>query len=431
MRSPNTQGCARRSSRWAFALIAIPVFALCFVTAAGANPQNASLVSETAEGPSSSRAGVIPTREGLQLTVKADCAGVQIFTDAPHEVAYSVHMDARTAPADASALLQDFSLTAHRTPRGVMLVGRALQERDCRNTVIYEIHVPHRYALDVAVQSGSIAAQDIDGGVTFSTGGGDLRLGSVGSLDSTAKGLATAAFTAQLQTAGGDISVGDIAGGLRAATGGGQISAGDVHGPAVLRTGGGDIRVGHVFGAARLSSGGGNIAAQKIDGALWAETDGGQVEIGDATPRAAFAPQFPANESGAFSAAMLHRGSEDRQGVPALSAAPDITEFARLLDVFFWGGIRVDPVEQQKHLVTSVAPSYPEVARLAGIEGDVTLRILIDKDGTVRDIRPISGPPVLGRAAVRAVEQWRYTPALVNGYPVDVVTTVTFSFRLQ
>jgi protein TonB len=71
------------------------------------------------------------------------------------------------------------------------------------------------------------------------------------------------------------------------------------------------------------------------------------------------------------------------------------------------------------------------VARLAGIEGDVTLRILIGEDGTVRDLRPVLGPPVLARAAMRAVEQWRYAPALVDGRPVDVVTTVTFAFHLR
>jgi TonB family protein len=431
LRLPNTQGCAPRSARWAFALTATPLLALFSVIAASANPQIASLYSETAESSSTSRTGVIPTREGLQLTVKADCARVQIFTDAPNEVSYSVRLDARIAPADARALLQDFSLTAHRTPRGVVLFGSALHERDCRSAVIYEIHVPRRYSLDVAVQSGSIAAQDIDGVVAFSTGGGDLRVGSVGSLDSAAKSLANAAFTAQLETAGGDISLGDIAGGLRATTGGGQISAGDVHGPAALRTGGGDIRVGHVFGAARFLSGGGNITARKIDGGLWAETDGGRVQIGNGGPLAALEPGLSANDSAALLPALLHSSSEDQQGVPALSAVPDIAEFARLFDVFFWGGIRVDPMEQQKHLVASVAPSYPEVARLASIEGDVTLRILVDEDGTVRDIRPISGPPVLGRAALRAVEQWRYAPALVDGHPVDVVTTVTFSFRLH
>ena len=233
----------------------------------------------------------------------------------------------------------------------------------------------------------------------------------------------------RVNLAGGNIFAGDIGGGLRATTGGGQIFAGDVRGPAVLHTGGGEIRVGHVFGAARFSSGGGNISASKIDGGMWAETDGGRVEIGN-VPASSFAPEFSEGEGDALAIPVLHARSENEQVLP-FSDAPDISRFARVLDAFFWGGIRVDPMEQQKHLIASVPPNYPEVARLAGIEGDVTLRILIGEDGTVRDLRPVLGPPVLTRAAMRAVEQWHYAPALVDGHPVDVVTTVTFAFHLR
>src|SRR4029077_1051567 len=173
------------------------------------------------------------------------------------------------------------------------LIGQTRRGRDCRGGVIYEIHVPRRYDLDIAVQSGNIVTQDIDGLVAFSTGGGEIRAGSIGTSDAAAKALANTVFVARLETAGGDIRVGNVAGGLRAATAGGQISTGDVHGPAVLRTGGGDIHVGHVFGAARFTSGGGNIAAEKVDGGIWADTAGGRVEIGNLARLAAVALQLP------------------------------------------------------------------------------------------------------------------------------------------
>ena len=409
-------------------LIAILLFALAPVAAASANPHVSSLESETAENHSLS--GVIPTRQGLQLTFQADCGDVQIFTDAANEVSYSLHPRSGTVAHDPAALLADFSLSAHQTSRGVELIIRALKESACRVRVIYEIHVPRRYSLNVAVQSGAISAQNIDGGVAFFTGGGDIRLGSVASSAFTTPTLRNSVFAARLESAGGNIFAGDIGGGLRATTGGGQIFAGDVRGPAVLHTGGGEIRVGHVFGAARFSSGGGNISASKIDGGMWAETDGGRVAIGNVPASSAFAPEFSAGEGDALAIPVLHARSENEQVLP-FSDAPDISRFARLFDALFWGGIRIDPMEQQKHLVASVPPNYPEVARLAGIEGDVTLRILIGEDGTVRDLRPVLGPPVLARAAMRAVEQWRYAPALVDGHPVDVVTTVTFAFHLR
>ena len=418
-KTPKAQRHARGSARWS--LLAILLFALAPLAARGADPHVSSLESETAEN--HPLRGAIPTRAGLQLTVQADCGDVQIFTDAANEVSYSLHPRSATAARDPSALLADFSLSARQTPRGVELIARALKESACRDRVIYEIHVPRRYSLNVAVQSGAISAQNIDGGVAFFTGGGDIRLGSAG----TAPTPINSVFAARLESAGGNIFAGDIGGGLRATTGGGQIFAGDVRGSAVLRTGGGEIRVGHVFGAAHFSSGGGNISASKIDGGIWAEADGGRVEIGNVPASSAFAPEFSGGEG---ETSVLEARSENEEVLP-FGDGPDLNRFARLFDAFFWGGIRVDPTEQQKHLVASVPPNYPEVARLAGIEGDVTLRVLIGEDGTVRDLRPVLGPPVLARAAMRAVEAWRYAPALVDGHPVDVVTTVTFAFHLR
>jgi TonB family protein len=424
LRLPKTPGHVSGSACWT--LIAILLCAFSAVSVGSANPNNSS--SESERGENRSLSGTIPTSQGLQLTVQADCGDVQIFTDGANEVSYSLHPHSGTAARDPAALLPDFSLAARQTSRGVELISRALKETACRRRVIYEIHVPRLYSLNVAVQSGAISAQNIDGGVAFVTGGGSIRLGSVGSSDFATSTLRSV-FAARLETAGGNISTGDIAGGLRATTGGGQISAGDVHGPAVLRTGGGNIRVGHVFGATRFSTGGGNIIANKIDGGIWAETDGGKVEIGNVRASAAFAPEFSAGEGNALATPMRAR-SENEEVLP-FSDPADMSRFARLFDALFWGGIRVDSVEQQKHLVALVPPAYPEVARLAGIEGDVTLRILIDEDGTVRDLRSVLGPPVLARAAMRAVEQWRYAPALVDGHPVDVVTSVTFAFRLH
>jgi len=93
--------------------------------------------------------------------------------------------------------------------------------------------------------------------------------------------------------------------------------------------------------------------------------------------------------------------------------------------------MRVNPDEQQRRLVRAVEPEYPEAARLAGIEGDVTLRVLIGKDGMVSQVTPLGGEASLAQAAVDAVEQWHYSPALLDGRPVGVVTTVTVAYRLQ
>ena len=391
-----------------------------------------TLSSEVSEKGLPARSGRMSTRPGLQLTLRADCGKIQILTDGADEVRYVVLSGPDSRINGAAALaLQDLALTANSTPRGAVLTIRARTKADCRADLIYEIHVPHRYDLDVALQAGDIITQEIDGLIALSTGGGDIRAARVGASSPGIKGSADLPFVARLATAGGNIFVGDVAGGLRASTGGGLISAGDVHGSAVLRTGGGDIRLGHVFGSVGFASAGGNISAKRVDGSLWADTAGGRVEIGDSVKRPAARKAYteePTQESDAAIRGILSGPQEE---MPVDADLAGFTDLARVLDAFLWGGIRVDPTEQQRRLLISVAPVYPEVAQLAGIEGDVTLRILVIRDGTVGDVSPIAGPPVLARAGMRAVEQWRYLPARVQGYPVDVITTVTLAFRLR
>jgi TonB family protein len=118
----------------------------------------------------------------------------------------------------------------------------------------------------------------------------------------------------------------------------------------------------------------------------------------------------------------------------AQAALQEEGRFERLtmrLEEMWWGDVHVDADVQQQKLVTRVTPDYPDVARQAGMEGTVTLRVEIGTDGSVQDIEPISGPPLLERAAAEAVAQWRYAPTLVNGSPVNVVTTVSVEFHLK
>jgi protein TonB len=97
----------------------------------------------------------------------------------------------------------------------------------------------------------------------------------------------------------------------------------------------------------------------------------------------------------------------------------------------WWGAIPVDADEMQKHLERSVAPVYPEVARHAGVEGDVILRVYVSSTGRVGEVKIIDGPPILARAAVEAVQHWQYQTPRMNGNPVNVVTTLVVSFRLR
>lgn len=76
-----------------------------------------------------------------------------------------------------------------------------------------------------------------------------------------------------------------------------------------------------------------------------------------------------------------------------------------------------------------VAPVYPALARRANIEGTVVLQAVIAADGSVSDVKALSGHPMLTKAALDAVKQWRYKPYTINGEPVEVDTTITIRFN--
>jgi serine/threonine-protein kinase len=93
--------------------------------------------------------------------------------------------------------------------------------------------------------------------------------------------------------------------------------------------------------------------------------------------------------------------------------------------------IRVDSQTEQALLTYHPTPNYPAMARAARIQGTVQLGAIINKDGTVQDLKPLSGNPLLQKAAMDAVSHWRYEPTLVSGEPVEVETEVNVNFVLQ
>jgi protein TonB len=92
--------------------------------------------------------------------------------------------------------------------------------------------------------------------------------------------------------------------------------------------------------------------------------------------------------------------------------------------------IRVSSGVAQGLLVHQVKPSYPQLAMQARIQGTVVLQAVIAKDGTVQDLRVVSGHPMLVQAALDAVKLWRYKPYLLNDQPVEVDTQINVNFTL-
>jgi len=94
--------------------------------------------------------------------------------------------------------------------------------------------------------------------------------------------------------------------------------------------------------------------------------------------------------------------------------------------------VRVGGHVQAPKLIRQVRPAYPQGAKDAGLQGSVVMRAAISKDGSVGELTVMGGAdPLLAAEAENAVRQWRYQPTLLNGQPVEVLTTIEVDFRLK
>jgi len=89
-------------------------------------------------------------------------------------------------------------------------------------------------------------------------------------------------------------------------------------------------------------------------------------------------------------------------------------------------------IKEPKRLVY-VQPEYPAIARAAKVQGLVIIEATIAKDGTVINEKILRSGPLaaLDQAALDAVKQWKYSPTLLGGVPVEILMSVTVNFTLK
>ena len=83
----------------------------------------------------------------------------------------------------------------------------------------------------------------------------------------------------------------------------------------------------------------------------------------------------------------------------------------------------------EKLVIHRVDPEYPAAARPAKLRGVIALDVVVGRDGSVVDMRPLNGPDVLAKAAMEALRWWRFEPYRLDGKPVVVKTTVAMEFK--
>ena len=114
--------------------------------------------------------------------------------------------------------------------------------------------------------------------------------------------------------------------------------------------------------------------------------------------------------------------SQDQSSPPSPSPSTAPTEIFRR--------VHVSSGVAQKLLVTRLNPLYSKELRKKRIQGMVSLRVLVSKDGDVVDVKPISGHPALVEIATDAVKQWKYRPYMTQGEAVEMETDVKINFTL-
>jgi protein TonB len=95
------------------------------------------------------------------------------------------------------------------------------------------------------------------------------------------------------------------------------------------------------------------------------------------------------------------------------------------------GPKRITSQLSEGQLLNRVEPLYPHIAAISGIQGQVKLHAIIGRDGKIQSLSAVSGHPLLVRAALEAVEQWRYRPYVLNGEAVEVETFITVNFKKE
>jgi TonB family protein len=137
-----------------------------------------------------------------------------------------------------------------------------------------------------------------------------------------------------------------------------------------------------------------------------------------------------------FFARFLNEQGRPAEAEPLVARAKEIRQ-GRILALSAKSGIalssamKVGKGVSAPSLLAKIEPEYSEDARVAKIQGAVTLAIVVDTDGRAKDVRVIKGVGYgLDEKAVEAVGNWEFRPGTMNGEPVQVQAQIEINFRL-
>lgn len=232
--------------------------------------------------------------QGGTLIIDADLGDISVNAGGTGGVSVDVIRRARTSSKSrADELFRKFDLSFGQEGNNVRVTGKydhPFRFFDFFGNdlgVKFVVTVPARYNVQLNTAGGDIHVGDLNGEVRAKTSGGDLDLGRInGVVDARTSGgdvnIASAHTTVTLGTSGGDVAVGNADGNLTARTSGGDIDIKRAAGNLVAHTSGGSITIGEAHGIIDASTSGGSIQArmaQQPHGDSQLKTSGGGITL--------------------------------------------------------------------------------------------------------------------------------------------------------
>ncbi len=125
-------------------------------------------------------------------------------------------------------------------------------------------------------------------------------------------------------------------------------------------------------------------------------------------------------------------GTRDKQQIKfALDSTEQQTSPSNSVDADSSEIFEHKEVEVKPHPLDLTTPVYPEKARKERIEGKVSLKLLVNVDGSVSDVKVLEGPEIFRQAAIDAISQSQFKPAEHNGKVVPVWMVMPIEFSLD
>ena len=116
--------------------------------------------------------------------------------------------------------------------------------------------------------------------------------------------------------------------------------------------------------------------------------------------------------------------SANNSSLPSLIASPSLNLPRPTLAT-----VRVSQGVSQGLVIKRVQPKYPQAALASHTGGAVLIEATVNKEGNITNVKVLNGDPILAKAALDAVRQWRYKPYYLDGEPVEIQTQITVNFK--